>query len=87
MVLALGAKESAPVVAAGIGVAWALTGARWQGVALAAAGVALFFVDLDGVTDGRPRRRLQALGEAGRRKEIAATRSSGRRLSPAHPSP
>lgn len=44
--LALGAKESAPVVAAGIGVAWALTGARWQGVALAAAGVALFFVDV-----------------------------------------
>jgi uncharacterized membrane protein len=49
---ALGAKESAPVVAAGIGVAWALTGApgerpsRWWGLALAAAGVALFFFDL-----------------------------------------
>jgi len=46
LVAALGAKESAPVVATGIGVAWALTGARWQGVALAAAGVALFFFDV-----------------------------------------
>lgn len=46
LVAALGAKESAPVVAVGIGVAWALTGARWQGVALALAGVALFFFDL-----------------------------------------
>ena len=43
---ALGAKESAPVVAVGIGVAWAFTGARWQGAALAAAGVALFFFDV-----------------------------------------
>jgi len=46
LVAALGAKESAPVVAVGIGIAWALTGARWQGVALAAAGVALFFFDV-----------------------------------------
>jgi uncharacterized membrane protein len=46
LVLALGAKESAPVVAAGIGVAWGLTGARWQGATLAAAGVALFFFDV-----------------------------------------
>lgn len=46
LVAALGAKESAPVVAVGIGVAWALLGARWQGAALAAAGVALFFVDV-----------------------------------------
>jgi hypothetical protein len=44
---ALGAKESAPVVATGIGIAWALTGARrWPGIALAAAGVALFFFDV-----------------------------------------
>jgi len=48
---ALGAKESAPVVATGIGVAWALTRAgawreRWPGIALAAAGVALFFFDV-----------------------------------------
>lgn len=46
LVAALGAKESAPVVAVGIGVAWALTGGRWQGVALAVAGVALFFFDV-----------------------------------------
>jgi uncharacterized membrane protein len=46
LVAALGAKESAPVVAAGIGVAWALKGARLQGAALAAAGVALFFFDV-----------------------------------------
>ena len=52
LVGALGAKESAAVVAAGIGVAWALAGgtapwrARWPGVALAAAGVALFFFDV-----------------------------------------
>ena len=46
LIAALGAKESAPVVAAGIGVAWALTGARWRGAALAAAGVALFFFDV-----------------------------------------
>jgi uncharacterized membrane protein len=51
LVAALGAKESAPVVAVGIGIAWALTSAgslreRWPGVALAAAGVALFFFDV-----------------------------------------
>lgn len=46
LIAALGAKESAPVVAVGIGVAWALTGARWQGAALAAAGVALFLFDV-----------------------------------------
>lgn len=43
---ALGTKESAPVVAVGIGIAWAMTGARWRGAALAAAGVALFFFDV-----------------------------------------
>ena len=44
---ALGAKESAPVVAVGLGVAWALTGAkRWPGLALAAAGVAVFLFDV-----------------------------------------
>ena len=43
---ALGAKESAPVVATGIGIAWALSGARWRGAALAAAGVAIFFFDV-----------------------------------------
>jgi hypothetical protein len=49
---AFGAKESAGVVAFGIGVAWALTGGagarpqRWPGVALAAAGVALFVFDV-----------------------------------------
>ncbi len=48
LVAALGAKESAPVVGAGIGVAWALTSSgslrqRWPGIALAAASVALFF--------------------------------------------
>jgi hypothetical protein len=46
LVAALGTKESAPVVAVGIGVAWALTGARWRGVALAMVGVALFFFDV-----------------------------------------
>ena len=46
LVAALGTKESAPVVAAGIGVAWALRGARWRGAALAAAGVALFIFDV-----------------------------------------
>src|SRR5437667_171025 len=45
---ALGAKESAAIVAVGLGIAWALTSAnswrsRWPGVALAAAGVALFW--------------------------------------------
>jgi uncharacterized membrane protein len=48
LVAALGAKESAPVVGAGIGVAWALTSAgslrqRWPGIAFAAVSVALFF--------------------------------------------
>src|SRR5207249_5353053 len=48
---ALGAKESAAIVAVGLGIAWALTSAnswrsRWPGVALAAAGVALFFFDV-----------------------------------------
>jgi uncharacterized membrane protein len=46
LIAALGAKESAPVVAVGIGIAWALTGGRWKGVALAVAGVALFFFDV-----------------------------------------
>jgi uncharacterized membrane protein len=47
---ALGAKESAPVVAAGIGAAWVLSGTgwreRWPGIALAAAGAALLFFDV-----------------------------------------
>jgi uncharacterized membrane protein len=44
---ALGAKESAPVVATGIGIAWALSGPRrWPGIALAAAGVAVFLFDV-----------------------------------------
>jgi uncharacterized membrane protein len=46
LVAALGTKESAPVVAVGIGVAWALTGGGWRGAALALAGVALFFFDV-----------------------------------------
>lgn len=46
VVAALGAKESAPVVAVGIGIAWALTGARWQGLALAALGFAVFLFDI-----------------------------------------
>jgi predicted membrane protein DUF2079 len=46
IVAALGAKESAPVVAVGIGIAWALTGARWQGLALAAAAFAVFLFDV-----------------------------------------
>jgi uncharacterized membrane protein len=51
LVGALGAKESAAVVAAGLGMAWALSAAgswrdRWPGIALAAAGVALFFFDV-----------------------------------------
>jgi uncharacterized membrane protein len=46
-VAALGAKESAPVVATGIGLAWAFSGRRaWPGLALAAAGVAVFFFDV-----------------------------------------
>src|SRR5438105_4605356 len=49
---ALAAKESAGVVLFGIGLAYALTSgaqsarARWMGVALAAAGVALFLFDV-----------------------------------------
>lgn len=49
---AFGAKESAGVVAFGIGIAWALAGGAsprrnpWPGVALAAAGVALFLFDV-----------------------------------------
>ena len=46
LLAAIGAKESAPVVATGIGIAWALTGARWRGLALAAAGVAIFYFDV-----------------------------------------
>lgn len=52
LVGALGAKESAGVVAAGIGVGWALAGgigprpSRWPGVALAITGVAVFFFDV-----------------------------------------
>jgi uncharacterized membrane protein len=46
LIAALGAKESAPVVAVGIGIAWALCGGGWRGVALAAAGVAVFFFDV-----------------------------------------
>jgi uncharacterized membrane protein len=52
LVAALGAKESAGVVAAGIGIAWSLTrnvGARgriWPGIALAIAGTALFIFDV-----------------------------------------
>ena len=46
LLAALGAKESAPVVATGIGIAWALTGARWRGIGLAALGVAVFFFDV-----------------------------------------
>ena len=43
---ALGCKESAPVVAVGIGVAWALTGGGWRGIGLALTGVAVFFFDV-----------------------------------------
>lgn len=46
IVAALGAKESAPVVAVGIGIAWALCGGGWRGVALALAGAAVFFLDV-----------------------------------------
>jgi uncharacterized membrane protein len=52
LVAALGAKESAGVVVAGIGIAWALTGgigpwrARWPGIALAVAGSAVFWFDV-----------------------------------------
>jgi uncharacterized membrane protein len=44
---ALGAKESAPVVGTGIGIAWALSGRKaWPGLALAAASIAVFFFDV-----------------------------------------
>ena len=48
---ALGAKESAAVVAAGLGIAWVLSSPRpwrerWPGIALALAGTALFFFDV-----------------------------------------
>jgi hypothetical protein len=47
LVGALGAKETAPVVAAGIGIAWALTGRKaWPGVALFAVGLAVFVFDV-----------------------------------------
>ena len=52
LVAALGAKESAAVVAFGIGMAWALSSGagsrreRWTAVALAVAGAALFFFDV-----------------------------------------
>jgi uncharacterized membrane protein len=52
LVGALGAKESAAVVAVGIGIAWALSSSvdswrkRWPGIALVLAGVALFFFDV-----------------------------------------
>lgn len=52
LVAAFGAKESAGVVAVGIGIAWALSGgassrhSRWFGAALAAAGAALFSYDV-----------------------------------------
>lgn len=51
LVAALGAKESAAVVATGLGIAWALSAqggwrARWPGLVLAAAGVALFLFNL-----------------------------------------
>jgi uncharacterized membrane protein len=52
LVGALAAKESAPVVAVGLGIAWALTSGasswreRWPGLVLAAAGVLVFFFDV-----------------------------------------
>jgi hypothetical protein len=47
LLCALGAKESAPVVGAGIGIAWALTGRKaWPGIALFAASVAVFLFDV-----------------------------------------
>jgi uncharacterized membrane protein len=52
LIAALGAKESAGVVVAGIGLGWALTGglgparARWPGLALFAVGAAVFWLDL-----------------------------------------
>ena len=52
LVAALAAKESASVVAVGIGLAWALSSGgrswrgRWPGIALALAGVAIFLFDV-----------------------------------------
>ena len=52
LICAFGTKESAGVVAAGIGVAWTLAAqgrpwrTRWLGIALAAAGTALFLYDV-----------------------------------------
>ena len=52
LIAALGAKESAGVVVAGIGLGWVLTGGlgparvRWPGVALFAVGAAVFWFDL-----------------------------------------
>ncbi|MGA8006252.1 MAG: DUF2079 domain-containing protein [Burkholderiales bacterium] len=52
LICALGTKESAGVVAAGIGVAWTLAEqgrpwrTRWLGIALAVVGTALFFYDV-----------------------------------------
>ena len=52
MLCAFGTKESAGVVAAGIGIAWTLTSgarswrSRWPGIALVAAGVAIFLYDV-----------------------------------------
>ncbi|MGA7984171.1 MAG: DUF2079 domain-containing protein [Burkholderiales bacterium] len=52
LVCAFGTKESAGVVAAGIGLAWALASrarpwrARWLGIALAVVGAALFLYDI-----------------------------------------
>ena len=52
LLAALGAKESASVVAVGIGLAWAIAGSevsrqgRWPGLALAAVGVVVFLFDV-----------------------------------------
>jgi hypothetical protein len=52
LLAALAAKESAGVVVAGIGIAWTFTGgmgplrARWPGIALAIAGAAVFWFDV-----------------------------------------
>lgn len=52
LICAFGTKESAGVVAAGIGVAWTLAAqgrpwrTRWAGIALAAAGTAMFLYDV-----------------------------------------
>ena len=46
LIAALGAKESAPVVAVGIGFAWLLLGGGWRGAALLAAGGAVLLFDV-----------------------------------------